>query len=192
MVDLAGVLPEVEKKVGLFSAFVRRPTNIRFEGQEKKEEIILLLRRHFITNVPWLLVLILMVLVPVFVPQFVPFDFLPPNFRLMAIISWYLLTFAFAFQKLLCWLFNVNIITNQRVIDIDFPTILYKDVSDARFDKIQDVSVKTGGFIRSLFNFGKVIIQTAGAIPEIIFEDIPNPERVRTAINKLTNGEDKK
>ena len=63
--------------------------------------------------------------------------------------------------------------------------MLYRDITEAKIDKIQDVNIKTGGYIRSLFNFGDVLIQTAGAIPEICFEDVPDPQRVSQVINQL-------
>lgn len=173
------------KHANPFSSYIRRPHHIRFENQTKKEEILLLLRPHMITNVPWMLITIFMVFLPTIFTRVIPTDFVPANFRFITIVSWYLLTFAFAYEKLLCWLFSVGIVTNERVVDVDFSTILYKDVSEARFDKIQDVSVKTGGFIRSVFNFGDVFIQTAGEIPEIEFEDVPDPARVTKLLDSL-------
>lgn len=179
---------EVEEKpqtTNPLSAFVTRPLNLHFETQEKKEKIILLLRRHMITNLPWLVVALVMIVTPTIIVRFVSLNFIPPNFRLIATLAWYLLTFAFAFERFLSWFFNVNIITDERIIDINFPSILYKDISETKIDRIQDVSAKTGGFIRSLFNFGDVVIQTAGTIPEIYFEAVPNPGQVSKVLNDL-------
>ena len=88
------------------------------------------------------------------------------------------------------WFFNVNIITDERVVDIDFHNILYKDLSETKIDQVQDISIKVGGFTRSLFNYGDVYIQTAGAEPEICFEAVPNPEQVSKILNHLAMEEE--
>jgi uncharacterized membrane protein YdbT with pleckstrin-like domain len=168
-----------------FSAFVPKPRNLRFETQEKKEKIVLLLRRHPVTNVPWILLTIFLIFAPFFIKSLVSLDFIPGNYQLILFLCWYLLTFAFAFERFLTWFFNVNILTDERVIDVNFPTLLYREITETKIDKIQDVNIKTGGYIRSLFNFGDVLIQTAGAIPEICFEDVPDPQRVSQVINQL-------
>lgn len=173
------------KAVSSLAAFVPRPDNVRFETQEKREKIVLLLRRHVITNLPWLLVSLGMIFLPWLVIQFISFDFVPWNYRLISLVGWYLLTFAFAFERFLTWLFNVNILTDERVVDIDFPSILYRDITSTKIDQVQDVSVKVGGFVRSLFNYGDVWIQTAGTVPEICFEAVPRPTQVAEILNDL-------
>ena len=169
----------------LWSAFIHRPVNLRFETQDKEEKIVLILRRHVITNLPWLTLALLMFLAPFFITAIIPLNFVPGNFRFIGFICWYLLIFAFVFEKFLLWFFNVKILTDERIIDIDFPTLLYRDIKEAKIDKVQDISVKTGGYLRSLFNFGDVVIQTAGAVPEICFEAVPNPEQVSHILNNL-------
>lgn len=168
-----------------WSAFIHKPLDLRFETQDKEEKIVLVLRQHLITNLPWLILAVLMFWAPFFITAIVPLNFIPGNFRFISFICWYLLTFAFVFEKFLIWFFNVYILTDERIIDIDFPTLLYRDIKEAKIDKVQDVSVKTGGYVRSLFNFGDVVIQTAGAVPEICFEAIPNPEQVSHILNEL-------
>lgn len=167
------------------AAFMANPPNLRFETQESQEKVILLLRRHFITNLGWILSGAALLVLPPFVFPFLPLDFLPDRFGLIVLLGWYLATFSFTFTKFIGWFFNVNIITDERIIDIDFPTLLYKDITEAKIDQVQDVNTKVGGFARSLFNFGDVLIQTASAVPEICFEAVPEPERVAKIINEL-------
>ena len=37
-----------------FSSFLSYPENVHFDTQEEKEQIILLLRKHWVTNIPWI------------------------------------------------------------------------------------------------------------------------------------------
>lgn len=169
----------------ILAAFIHRPQNLHFETQEKKEKIVLLLRRHPITNLPWILLAILIFLIPPFIVNFVSLGFIPDNYRFVCFLVWYLLTFAFVFEKFLIWFFNVYIITDERVIDIDFPSLLYRQIAETKIDKIQNVESRTGGYLRSLFDFGDVLVQAAEAIPQIVFEAVPNPERVAIILNDL-------
>ena len=61
--------PKKHKKNHL-SAFVVKPNNVRFETQEKKEKIVLLLRQHWFTNLSWILLAILMLFAPFFLRFF--------------------------------------------------------------------------------------------------------------------------
>jgi len=177
--------------VNPLAAYASSPKNIHFETQEPKEEIILLLRRHWITNLPWIFWAILMVFTP-FILRFFPLlTLLPFRYQVMAVIIWYLLTIAFIFEQFLGWLFNVNIITDERIVDIDFYSLLYKEVSDCKIDQIQDVTYKMGGVTRAMFNYGDVFIQTAAERPQFEFLAIPKPDRVAAILRDLVTEEEK-
>lgn len=174
-----------EKNFGFLSAFALSPHRLRYQAQEADEKIILFLRRHFFTNVGWMIMTFCLFIVPFFAFDIFNFALIPFNFRLMIVIGWYLLTFAYAFERFISWFFNIHIVTNERIIDVNFPSILYKDISECRIENVEDLSSKVGGFIRSFLNYGDVIIQTAGTLPEISFEAIPNPDKAVEIINDL-------
>ena len=162
---------------------------IRFETQAADEELVLLLRKHPVTNVMWILIFIIMLLAP-----FILFPYLswaglitdvPVRFGLVGTIAWYLFTFIFAFENFISWYFNVYLLTNERILDVDFYNLLYKRVSEARLDKIQDVTYTQSGMAQNVFNYGFVYIQTAGTEENLEFESVPNPAKVVEAISKL-------
>lgn len=166
------------------SSFVRNPHDWHFETQEQKEKIVLFLRKHPVTNIPWIFAAAFLFLAPLLF-RFLPiFDVFPARFQFVGILSWYLVSFAFALEKFLTWFFNVYIITDERIIDVDFIHLVYKEVSDAKVDKIQDVTYKMGGVIRTIFNYGDVLIQTAGEVPNFDFEAVPNPAQVVEILQK--------
>jgi hypothetical protein len=175
----------MKKAFGFLTAFAVRPSHIRYTAQEGDEKIVLFLRRHFFTNVGWIIFTFCLAIIPFFAFGFFSFDFVPLSFRLIGVIGWYLLVFAYAFERFLSWFFNIHIVTDERIIDVNFPSILYKDISECRIENIEDISSKIGGFIRSFLNYGDVLIQTAGTLPEISFEAIPNPDKAAEVINDL-------
>lgn len=167
------------------SAFCYYPHGVSFINQEPEEEIILLVRRHFFTNLGWILVTVLMALSPILLDFFPVLSFMPGNFQLVALLIWYLLTLAIFIQGFLSWFFSVNIITNKRVIDVDFVNLIYRRVTDAEIDKIEDVTVQMGSVVRTLFDYGDVLIQTAAEIPEVEFEGVPHPDQIDKILSQL-------
>ncbi len=178
-------------KNGLLAAFVERPHKMRFETQTHDEEVILLLRRHWFTNLPWVALVLVMALVPLFIfklnllGQTDAIKAIPFRFQLVGSLVWYILTLGLAFESFVMWYFNAFLITDRRIVDIDFWGLLYKSVSEAPLSKVQDVTHEVGGFWRVVFNFGHVYVQTASEIPRIEFRDVPRPELVHKKIAEL-------
>jgi uncharacterized membrane protein YdbT with pleckstrin-like domain len=114
---------------------------------------------------------------------------LPPGYILVGTLFWYLATFGFALVSFLRWFFNIYIVTNERVVDIDFKYILYKEFSEARISKIQDLTYRSGGIVAAFFNYGDVLVETAGEVPNIEFDKVPRPEKVVQTISELMGKE---
>ena len=166
-------------------AFVAKPEKIAFASQSKDEQIILLLRKHPVTQIKWILTALLLTLVPALINSLGVFSLLPPNYEFAANVGWYLLITGFVVESFLSWFFNVYIITDERIIDVDFLSLIYRNISSAKIDNIEDVTATTGGALRAIFNFGSVKIQTAAAETEFEFEDVPQPNKVTKLLNEL-------
>lgn len=175
----------LEPRGGKFSSFVCKPNWIRFKTEEEGEKIILLLRQHIVTNVPWVIAAIVMIIAPSILSYFPLLSFLPVRFQLMGVIFWYLLTLAFIFERFLGWFYNIFIVTDRRIIDIDFVGLLYRQVDECHFDDVQSLTFSQGGFVRAIFDYGYVLIQTAAEIENIQFEDVPDPAGVTKIIESL-------
>ena len=126
-----------------------------------------------------------MLLTPIFILNTTVLDSTPSNFRFIFILIWYLITTAYFLESFLTWFFNVYIVTDERIIDIDFYNLIYKEVSDANIDKIQDVTYKMGGVVRTLFNYGDVLIQTASEVPNFDFLAVPHPDKIVKVLQDL-------
>lgn len=172
------------------SAFALRPDGVRFETQEESEDVVLFLRQHGVVNIPWILLTVVLLAAPAgifpFLKNFLSLPFsIPIPYVLVGTAFWYLATFGFALASFIHWFFNIYIVTNKRVVDIDFAYLLYKQFSEADLDKIQDISYTAGGILATVFDFGNVLIETAGEMPNIKFESIPYPEKTVETIRSL-------
>lgn len=174
----------------MFSAYLEYPKNCAFEGQDPNEKIILLLRAHPITNIPWISLAIFLIFLPFFIPS-VAFlanfhlSFIPPSFKIMFLIINYLLTLIVIFEGFLYWYFNVTLITDGKIVDIDFEQLLYKGVDLAPLSKIEETDSVTAGIFGTIFNFGNVSVQTAGAKVAIEMKNIPKASIVADVILDL-------
>lgn len=168
-----------------FSSFSLVPKKIKFIGSDREEKIVLLLRRHPVTNIPWIATSLVLMLVPVFLSFFQFSTVLPINMQLVLMMLWYLIVIAFVFEEFLSWYFNVYIITDERVFDVDFINLIYREITDANLDQIQDVTVRVSGALRTFLNYGDILIQTASERPQIEFEAVPRPDDVASVLREL-------
>ena len=169
------------------AVFAVQPTGVSFDNQEKGEQIILLLRAHPVTLVPSAIMAIFLIFVPFLVSVVlallrVDVSLLVPRQIFWLNVFWYLATFGFIFYKFIFWYFNVYILTNERVVDIDFRGILHREISYAKLSQIQDVSPKIIGFLGTFFHFGNIFIQTAAERPEFEFHNVARPDKVAQEI----------
>lgn len=158
--------------------------NVRFQHQEPDEEILLFLRSHFITNLPWFFITLVALIVPLFLAPFVSnFGFtLPYRFTAIMLLFYYLIVFSYAFIHLLSWYYNVFIVTQKRIVDIDFSDLVYHNVAVTKLSQVEDVDYTQTGFIRSFFNYGDVFCQTAGSKVNFDALGVPKPAHVTSVI----------
>jgi hypothetical protein len=166
-------------------SFMPKPERTSFDTQTNDERILVLLRTHPITLLKQVITIGVAAAFPLFTHWTFFANFLPASYITAINLGWYMLTFSYALATFLIWFYSVYIITDERIIDVDFLSLLYKDVSSAKIDAIQDISSKTSGFLASIVNYGTVYIQTAGEAPEIQFENIPQPAKIASLLNEL-------
>lgn len=176
------------------SSYLEMPTGVTFDTQEPGETILLFLRQDIITNVPWIFATILLLIAPFLIGYVAaisqsPFQYFPPNFFLVIRIFYYLIVAAYVFVNFITWYFNVSLITTQRVIDVDFADLIYKNVAGTKLNLVQDVSFTQVGAIRAVFDYGEVLIQTAAALDNFSLRAIPRPERVVQIVENLLGKE---
>lgn len=171
----------------MFPSFVEHPHNMRFEGQDPDENIILLLRAHPVTTLYWIIPAVILFLVPFYLPNVLPFlginlSFVPQTYILASLLINYLLVLVIIFEGFLSWYFNVNILTDKKLIDIDFYSILLKHIDHALLRDVQEASARVGGLLQMIFNYGDIIVQTAASQEGIDYKNIPKPDRVADMI----------
>lgn len=177
-------------KETFLSSFITFPKWIYIESQDEGEEVVLFLRQHLIVNFKWILIVIVLLVIPTLFDFFPPYELMPENFRFIITLVWYLMLFGYALAKIMYWFFNIFILTDERLIDVDYENLFYRVVSDTKTEKVQDVNSMMSGVWQTFFNYGDVVIQTAGELPQFTFQNIPHPDLVAKYINVLIDMEE--
>lgn len=158
---------------------VKNP-HIWFEGEEAGEKVLFMLRPHKIINVGWILVTIFLLALPFFaigVLLALPIDILLPMTTVWLVVAvWSLMVLGGAFLWLLHWFFNIYILTNRRIVDIDFVGLFHRRVSQAPLRNVEDATFHKKGILPNFFDYGHMHIQTAGTLPNFEFRAVPDPE----------------
>lgn len=171
-------------------AYAERP-QVSFKDQEEGEIVLLLLRRHFFTNLPWLLLALLIFLLPIIFllspyKSIFPFlEVLPNRFLFFIIAVWYQFLLIFILISFSGWFFNIDLVTDKRILDIDYWGFLYFNVSETPISNIQDVTYNISGLPQTFLNYGNLYIQTAGTSSNFDFVDVKNPAAVHDLITDL-------
>ena len=108
-------------------------------------------------------------------------------------LLWLLTLWILFFLDWIKYYLDVWYVTEKRIIAIDQRKIFDREVSNLRFDKIQDVTIDVHGFIPTLLGFGNIRVQTASEdSKEFYMNSVRHPENLRKVIftqqNKMNEG----
>jgi len=179
--------------MNFFSAFFQRPQGVSFQTQKPDERIILFLRSHFLTNLSWIIISIVLVILPLIASIFLSnmnFAFLSlevtSRYTTIFAIFYYLMVSSYVFISFLHWFYNVFIVTSERVVDIDYSDIVVHNIAVTSLTHVQDVNYTQSGFIPTFFNYGDLFVQTAGNEKNFEALSIPRPREATHIIGDLT------
>ena len=175
----------------LFTSFATFPPSVCFETQDDGEGVVVFLRQHPIVNLGWIVGALLMLTLSSVFGFFPPYANLPAGYQFVVTSGWYLFVTGFVLAKFMGWFFNIYLITDERVVDVDFYGLLYRDLTVAKLDKIQDINFTQAGSFAAIFNYGNIYIQTAAERTRFEFMKVPNPAKVVEILYQLLEEEEK-
>jgi uncharacterized membrane protein YdbT with pleckstrin-like domain len=176
---------------------VKNFEGFHFSGQKEGEKILLVTRRHWfniLENLASVFAMILMLIVSfVILPRLFPV-FNTPDFQgiflflenMFAMIIWVIF-----FLIWIDYYFDVWIITNYRIVNVEQKGLFSREVSELELEKIQDITTDVLGIIPTFMNYGDVLIQTAGEKERFTFKDVPDPYAIKDLIMNLQKQQEK-
>ena len=95
-------------------------------------------------------------------------------------------TLILIYHAIVYWLDKL-VITNQRVIYINWTYLTVREEAETELTDIQDIHTKERGLLASLkfFDYGMFKLQTASHVSAITFENAPDPEGIRRFVYSI-------
>lgn len=161
---------------------------------DPNEHVILEVRKHWIVFAGIAASLLFSALLPcaiyialqMFAPQILASFTIPGNAPALFLFFyslWLLFLWASFFIQWTKYYLDVWYVTEKRIIDVSQKKIFDREISNLRFDKIQDVTIDVHGFIPTLLGFGNIKVETAGENNmDFILDTVRNPDEVRRVI----------
>ncbi|HTP56856.1 MAG TPA: PH domain-containing protein [Candidatus Paceibacterota bacterium] len=158
---------------------------------EEGEEIVTKVHRHWVFIALQVVYVVLLAVVP-FALYFaltrtgiVVFTGIDTGAGLALGGLWLLVLWGFFWQFWTTYYMDIWVVTNRRIIDIDYERLFTHQISVIRLDRVQDVTTRIAGTWATFFKYGSVIVQSAGAQEEFVIDQISDPEGLRDAISRL-------
>ncbi|MDD5438471.1 MAG: PH domain-containing protein [Patescibacteria group bacterium] len=164
----------------------------KLPGALPDEKIIGLYRRHPITILGLIIVFCIFIILPLaaYLSLKIFGQTYFQNQQLMALFVmggglFFLFVVMFLYQHFIDYWLDMWIVTDQRIINIEQNGLFSRTTSELRLYRVQDVTAKVDGFVRSMLDFGMVYVQTAGEKEYFTFEDVSHPNQISKKILEL-------
>lgn len=170
--------------------------NERYPGQTDNEVVQIVIHKHVMAVLPFVLVgvgVFLVGLVMVYAGaagiiglprtdnlgvQYTPVTIPAVPIGLFLVV----LSMVLLFGALYVWWQNKMFITDEHIVDMDQLGLFQRTISTLRLSRVQDISVRVKGPIQTLMQYGTITIQTAGEKELFHFDYVPQPYRVKSEI----------
>lgn len=171
---------EVERRLRMRPEVAERRRYPRFSWLEEGELPVKILNKHpaiLVTNllIPGLLGLLLLLASVVGRSVW-------GNLVLFAGLVLVLLPAAVCGYLYIDWRNDMYVVTNRRVIHRERTGLLEEHFAAAPLRAIQDISQVQTGIVAHLWDFGVLIMETAGEVGQVVFRSIPHPAKVREIV----------
>lgn len=149
---------------------------------EEDEEVVKVVHRHFIGVVAIILVgALTLAAIAVLFFMLSPDKFNDPSFIFLGLA---LTTLVVLFVMIAIYIYNQSriMITNKHLVQIMQKTLFNRKVSRLSMSNVEDVNAEVRGVFATIFNYGTLLVQTAGEMENFIFTLCPNPNVITERI----------
>ena len=163
-----------------------------FQGQHENETVLMVIHRHWFNIVMHLGTIIILSIFLLggisFLPSLFPTATTADNTLFFGFVQNTLLLFLWLFGFLV-WIdyyFDVWVVTNERIVNIEQKGLFNRSISELRFSRVQDVTATVDGIVPTVLNFGDVHVQTAAEEERFTFRQVADPFAVKDRIMTLS------
>ncbi|MDO8513478.1 MAG: PH domain-containing protein [bacterium] len=171
-----------------------------FPDQKPDEKVFLFVRRHWISFAPTILISIFMIFFPIAVIIGIIYGFkievnpIIVQYIILSVSAYILFIMTFFIVGWVDYYFDVLIITDERLVNIEQNGLFNRHISELDLLRVQNVSTSVKGILPTMFDYGCVVVQTAGENPmsgansrtsDFTMESMPGPQHIAQTILHL-------
>jgi hypothetical protein len=161
-----------------------------FPGQLDSEEVIFFSRKHPLSFAGMVLIAFAMLVLPVigiFIYGTTKISLSGFAAQIFAAIigAYTLFVLGFFLVAWISYYYDVIIVTDCRVVEINQEALFFRKISEANLADIEDVNAEIKGILPTFFHYGTVFIQTAGTAENFEFQFLPRPYKIAKLISDL-------
>lgn len=155
-----------------------------FPGQQPNEKIYMITRQHWIVLSRQITIWLVFVAVLFFYDGYAVRTFEILRTREAEMIAsvakglYLMYIIGGLFTIWILYYLNYQIITSNRIVDVDQKGLLFHATTEINIAQIEDVTAEIKGLFGNLFNYGTVFVQTAGAKEMFEFDNVPDPKNI--------------
>jgi len=152
-----------------------------YPGQDSSELTQRVIFKHVIFILPFISALVILAILAIPATIFILANIetvgqiVPPPVVFVVMVFYLILLGLLLVATLWIWRRNKIVITDQHIVDIDQLGLFNRVVSTLRLEEIQDISASVKGPLQTIFQYGSIVIQTAGERENFVFSYVPNP-----------------
>jgi hypothetical protein len=162
-----------------------------FPSQMEDEQVYLVVREHWVALllkiIIWAFFAVLLVLFNRFAEANLPALFQGVWGQITQVFTmiYDMLLILSLFLIFVIYYLNEQIITSIRVVDVTQEGLFSHVISELHIDKIEDATSESNGILGTIFNYGNVFVQTAGATDRFEFRNVPDPAGIEKLVLDL-------
>ena len=165
-----------------------------FQGQHENEQVLRVIHRHWFNILIHLIVVLFFAfiiltslsIIPLLFPEMI--DAVAAPFFPFIQNTLFLFLWLYGFLVWIDYFFDVWIVTNERIVNIEQKGLFNRRISELRFSRVQDVTAAVDGLIPTMLNFGDVSVQTAAEEDRFLFRQVGDPFAIKDEVMRLSRG----
>lgn len=169
--------------------------DIAFENQNPGEKVFIKARAHPIVNFGWVLNVSFMAVLPLL--AYVGYQYIPFNFDLLdyvpiytigvMLLMYYSVVYTNAFFSFIDWYFDLYLVTDHRIINIQFEPLKDHKITESKLADIEHIEESVVGLFPQIFNYGDLKVSTAARRGLFYLRSVPRPAWFRNILTDLSN-----
>jgi hypothetical protein len=163
-----------------------------FPSQEHDEAVFVFARPYWLAFVPTLLIFLFLYILTIAAQialSGLPFGIsaFTANMAVLGLTIFQLAMLIVFLVAVLDFYFDIIVVTDQRLVDIDQEQLFYRKISELNLKDIEDTSFVQKGFFQTYFSYGNITIQTAGEATNFIINNLKHPAEIARIISDLAD-----